>query len=167
MSFYNRKRLRLKGYDYSNPGCYFITILTHNRQKLFWTNGKINELGAIVEQHINDIPSHYNLIKVDNYIVMPDHIHLMITIGCDALPDNQDVLLDAVMGKLKYPDVKNVVGSLKSFTSREIHKIYPDLKVWHKSYYDHIITDKNDYDETWDYIDANPIRWEIKHGKIS
>ena len=166
MTIHQRKRMRLKGYDYSTPGCYFVTILTHNRCKLFWNYDKLNDLGRIVETEILSISKHFNDVKVDNYVVMADHIHLLITIACDALDNNDEVLLNEVLGKNDHPKLDVVVGSIKSGITRKIHKIKPDLKVWHKSYYDHIIKNENDYNETWDYIDANPIRWKIKYGMV-
>ncbi len=162
MEFPVRKRQRLKGYDYSSPGCYFVTILTNKRQKLFWDDYELNAIGKIVENRILTLSQFFNFIKIDNYVIMPDHIHLLITIGCDSLPDSDEWLLADIKNKIEYPDLKNIIGSFKSFVSRDIHKIIPNIKVWHKSYYDHIINNKKDYDETWDYIEANPIRWKIK-----
>ncbi len=162
MVYPKRKRQRLKGFDYSSPGCYFVTISTYERQELFWNNGEINQLGKIVEEKIYCLQKKIKYIKIDNYVIMPDHIHMLVTIGCDALPNSDEWLLADLKGEIKYPDLKDIVGSLKSFSTREIHKIFPDLKVWQKSYYDHIINNQKDYDETWDYIEANPIRWEIK-----
>ncbi len=166
MYLYQRKKLRLKNYDYSSPGCYFVTILAHNRSKIFWDNDNINELGKIVENEILCIKEHYTDVKIDNYVIMPDHVHLLVTIGCDALGNDEDLLLDELLKKSIHPKLENVVGSLKSGISRKIHILYPTMNVWHKSFYDHIITNSNEYDEIWDYIDANPIRWKIKHGYI-
>lgn len=166
MKLPQRKRLRLKGYDYSTPGCYFVTMLTHNRVPLFWVGDKLSAFGNIVENDILSIPTHFNDVKVDNYIVMPDHIHLLITIGCDALKNDETVLLNELLGKNLHSKLDVIIGSLKSGITRKIHMITPDITVWHKSYFDHIIKNENDYNETWDYIDANPIRWKIKHGIV-
>lgn len=166
MILHQRKQMRLKGYDYSSPGCYFVTILTHNRCKLFWDYDELNYFGCIVESEILSILTHFKDVKIDNYVVMPDHIHMMITIACDALGNDDEVLLNEILGGNKHPKLDVIVGSLKSGITRKIHKINPDLIVWHKSYYDHIIKNEEDYNETWDYIDANPIRWKIKYDMI-
>ena len=163
MVYPQRKRQRLKGFDYSSQGCYFVTISTYKKQRLFWSNGEINRIGEIVERKIFDLHKYFKFIKIDNYVIMPDHIHLLITIGCDALPNMDDWLMADFKKEIIYPNLSDVIGSLKSFSTREIHKIYPDLIIWQKSYYDHIINNQKDYDETWDYIEANPIRWKIKH----
>lgn len=151
-----RKSLRLRGFDYSSQGTYFVTICTKGKKNLFWKNNGINEFGKIVENHIIELPSHYFAIKIDNYTVMPNHIHILITIGCDALPENDEVLLNNFFDKYTFPDLKVIVGGLKSGITKDIHKIYPQIDVWQRGYYDHIINNLNDYNETWDYIENNP-----------
>ncbi len=166
MSLHQRKPMRLRGFDYSTPGCYFVTILTHNRQKMFWDYDRLNNFGCIVENDILSIPQHFNDVKIDNYVIMPDHIHLLITIACDALGDSDELLLNELLGKNTHTKLDVVIGSLKSGITRKIHENVPGIRVWHKSYFDHIIKNQKDYNETWDYIDANPIRWKIKYGMI-
>lgn len=163
MEFPQRKRQRLKEFNYSTPGCYFVTVLTHKRQHLFWNNGEINQFGKIVEENILGLPRHYFPIKIDKYIIMPDHIHLLITIGCDALPKSDDILFKDLRKEINHPNLSDIIGSLKSYSTKDIHRLYPKLQIWHKSFYDHIITNQKEYDEIWDYIEANPIRWQIKH----
>ncbi len=158
-----RKKLRLSDYDYSTSGCYFVTICTYNGQYLFCNAGNLTAYGKIVEEEIQNITKRYFDIKIDNFIIMPNHIHLMVTIGCDALPDNEEVLLNETLGRITHNRLDVVLGLFKSGVTRRIHKITPATKVWQRSYYDHIIRNKKDYNETWDYIEANPIRWEIKH----
>lgn len=158
-----RKKLRLENYDYSTPGAYFVTISTRNRQKIFWTNGKLNELGRVVEESILDIHNHHKYVKVDNYVIMPHHVHLIITIGCDALPDDDKILLDDIMGRIKYDDLKIIVGCFKASVSRKIHKKHKGLTVWHRSYNDHIICNQEEYDNIWNYIENNPNVWKERH----
>lgn len=157
-----RKNIRYKGYDYSSQGSYFVTISTYHRKNLFWENNSLNVYGKIVEKHIENLPTHYYAVKIDNYAVMPNHIHLLITIGCDALPNEDSVILDDFYGKIQFPLLGNIVGSLKSGITKEIHNLKPDLIVWQQRYYDHIINNINDYNETWDYIENNPNVWIAK-----
>ncbi len=161
-----RKRVRLKGYDYSSAGCYFITICTHNGLLLFGNGEKLNDFGEIVDDEIQKISTRYCDVKVDNYVIMPNHIHLLITIGCDALPNNDETVLSEVTGKSEHSKLDGIIGLFKAGVSRRIHKI-EDVVVWQRSYYDHIIKNENDYNETWDYIDANPIRWRLKYKIVS
>lgn len=163
MIFQQRKKLRLENYDYSTPGAYFVTISTYNRQKMFWDKFELNELGRIVEDSILDIHNHHQYVKVDNYVVMPNHVHLIITIGCDALPENNEILLADVMGRIKYDDLKTIVGCFKASVTRKIHRKYDNLIVWQRSYNDHIISNQMDYDNIWNYIESNPDVWIANH----
>ena len=157
MDLPKRKQLRLNGYDYSSQGCYFITISTKNHKKLFWHNNELNKFGEIVEKHILLLPQKYFGVKLDNYVIMPDHIHLLITIGCDALPDNDESIMNTLNGIYVFKSIPTMVGSLKSSISKEIRKYNSDMIIWQKSYFDHIITNNEDYNKTWDYIDNNPV----------
>ncbi len=168
MSLPQRKRMRLNGYDYSSSGCYFVTICTHNGLLLFGDGKNLSSIGEIVDNEIQKISNHYTDVKIDNYIVMPDHIHMMITIGCETLKNNDDTIINEVLGKISHSRLETIVGLFKSGVTREIHKIRPDItKIWQKSFYDHIIKNEKDYNETWDYIDANPIRWQLKYNIVS
>ena len=167
MSLPKRKPMRLKGYDYSTPGCYFVTICTYNGEHIFGDGETLNEFGAIVDDEIKNISSHYLDIKIDNYVVMPNHVHILLTIGCEALPNDKEAILNEVLGRNKHEKLDRVIGLFKAGVTRKLHQLKPDLKIWQKSYYDHIIKNQNDYNETWDYIDANPIRWKLKYNIIS
>ena len=88
-----RKQNRLTEYDYSTPNAYFITVCTENRKNLFWKDvGAIidrpesvplTKLGLITRQSIAEIPKHYPMISVDHYVIMPNHIHLLLQITTD------------------------------------------------------------------------------------
>lgn len=157
-----RKNLRLRGFDYSSQGSYFVTICTKDKQNLFWTNNEINEIGKIVENHIIGLSSHYFGVKIDNYAIMPNHIHVLVTIGCDALPENDEILLNNIYNKYSFPNLKVIIGGLKSGITKDIHKSFPRINVWQRGYHDHIINNLNDYNETWDYIENNPNVWIAK-----
>ena len=89
----SRKRNRLKHYDYSSCGAYFITICTSDRRNYFWngvgaTIGRpqdvdLSQYGKLVDEAINNIPSIYPALKLDHYVIMPDHIHLLLIIRAD------------------------------------------------------------------------------------
>ena len=166
MALPKRKKMRLFDYDYSNSGCYFVTICTHNQENIFRTNGYLNCFGLIVDEEISAIRQRYDDVKIDNYIIMPNHLHLLVTIGCDALTDDEDTLLNEILGKNVHSDLNVIIGLFKSGVSKRIHHIKPALKVWQRSYFDHIVNNSREYDEMWDYIEANPIRWEIKYGEV-
>ncbi len=143
MDFPQRKRTRLKGYDYSTEKYYFVTICSFEKRHIF------NKYREIAECHFSNISSHFEGVKVDKCVVMPNHIHIIVAIGCD----------DTERSK-PFPTLSTIIGQYKSGISKDIHKIEPDLKVWQKSFHDHIIRDKEDYLRIWNYIDTNPATWE-------
>ena len=144
--WYSRKSPRIPEYDYTREGYWFITICTAGKKNLFWERNGLNDLGRIAQQEFADLGNRYHRLQMDKFVVMPNHIHAIIVIGCDG---KEDVL----------PDLNVVVGQYKAGVSRKIHKIVPDLPVWQRSYYDHGIRNQTDYEKIWAYIDGNPQRW--------
>ena len=145
-----RKPNRLTGYDYSQPGCYFLTICSKDREHLFGyvvgadvpigPHVQLSEIGAIVEQTISQIPS------VDKYIVMPNHVHILLR-----LP----VANNGPMGtSAPTQSVPWIVRYLKRTVTMACGKT-----VWQRGYHDHIIRNEADYLRIWDYIDTNPAKW--------
>lgn len=150
-----RKPSRLKEYDYSRGGAYFITICTKNRKNLFWNNVgasiarpqeiELSEYGKIVDDAIKKIPIHYSTMSIDKYVIMPNHIHLLLQIKCDR--DGRAMLA---------PTISTVIQQTKGYITKQI-----GFSVWQKLFYDHIIRGEKDYKEIWEYIDNNPLKWEL------
>ncbi len=154
-----RKANRLTGYDYSSCGTYFITVCTKDKKRLFGNivgapigrpNVELSEYGEIVDEAINNIEKKYTCIRVDKYVIMPDHIHLLLSI----LPDKSGRPMGA-------PTVSTVINQLKGCVSKKV-----GFSLWQKLYYDHIIRDEEDYNTKWQYIENNPVTWCEKHGKF-
>ena len=151
-----RKHIRIEGYDHSTPGAYFITVCTANREKLFWNsvgadmirpeNLPFSAAGKIAEQGILQVTTHYKNVAVDKYCIMPDHIHLILRIE----PDVDGRMISA-------PTVSTVIGSMKRWVSRQVGR-----PIWQKSFYDHGIRNQQDYDEIWEYIENNPLKFALK-----
>ena len=84
-----RKPIRIEDYDYSTPGAYFITVCVHNRKPILWNVGaatcrpNLSKIGSVVETAILQIPEHYPAVSVDKYCIMPDHIHMILSINTD------------------------------------------------------------------------------------
>ncbi len=149
MELQTRKRNRLKDYDYSQNGAYFITICVKDRKPILSRiivgadiirpyKIELTKYGKIVDFSINSIPLHYDGVFVDNYVIMPNHIHIIIRI------DNSGRMVSA----------PTVVAGMKRYVSKQIGK-----PIWQKSFYDHIIRDEYDYQIRWQYIDDNPAKW--------
>ena len=158
-----RKRLRLKNFDYSTPGAYFVTVCTHNRKcTLSRIVGAIHEspeiqlteYGKIVDRLINTIPPQ-SLATIDRYVIMPNHIHLVIMIT------DSDELRAIRESPLRGRSViSKIIGYIKMNASKEIHNRYGNETVWQRGFHDHIIRDRNDYEKISKYIYENPIIWQ-------
>ena len=142
MTFYNRKSTRLPNYDYSNNNYYFITICTHEKKCIFGSIDTLNECGMIVRNALENLSTHYKGVYVENYIVMPNHIHAIIVL------ENQDKTLS------------EIIGLFKSGVSRDIKKTYPAMRVWQRSFHDHIIRNEKSYSKIWEYVQYNNQKWE-------
>ena len=155
-NLHKRKQMRLKDYDYSQNGYYFVTICTKDRKALFWETVGADNIrqnlsvnGKIVDTAINAITLHYPNMKVDEYVIMPDHIHLILKISND---DKNGRMISAPT-----KTIMTVVGQTKRWVSKKI-----GFSVWQKSYFEHVIRDENDYIEKAQYILNNPLKWEGK-----
>ena len=147
-----RKPNRLKGFDYSSDGAYFITICTKNKEQIFSkivydkTVGanivRPSAIGKIIEKDILKIEKIYPCIFVDSYVIMPNHIHLLLTI-------------DTIRRPMVAPTIATVIKQFKGAVSKEV-----GTTVWQKGFYDHIIRDDEDYNTKAQYIDTNPLTWE-------
>ena len=154
-----RKPTRLKEYDYSTPGAYFITICTHNKKYLFSNivgaihelpENKLTQYGEFVKQIIEILPDRFNA-SIPKYVIMPNHIHLILIIDDRAIRESPLQYHRSVIDKM--------VGFLKMNVSKKMHNTYNE-KIWQRSYHDHIIRDDSDYEAIWEYIDNNPLKWK-------
>jgi putative transposase len=161
----NRKTIRLKEYDYSEPGDYFITICTQNRECLFGevVDGEmiLNEVGKIVEEEILKTQEVRKYIFIEIFQVMPNHVHLVITILCD---DCRGTARRAPtvehFGKPTINSIPTIIRSLKSAISNRIHKTGYSGYIFQRNYHEHIIRNEKSYDEIYDYILSNPSKWD-------
>ena len=160
MELPKRKSIRLKDYDYSQDGAYFITICTHNKECILGEivgNGldhsenvnpicsmKLNCYGEIVENELKNISEHFSYITIDKYVIMPNHIHAIILIDNDYKTERSR----------PFPTLSTVIGLYKSGVSRK-----SETQIWQKSFHDHIIRNEKEYLEIWEYIDINPLKW--------
>lgn len=145
MKYPSRKSTRIPDFDYSSANYYFITICTQYKLCLFGTIKEQNQYGKIASDMLMNIEKHFSGIRVDKYVIMPNHVHLILVIKNSQIPTN----------------LNTVIGLYKSGVSREIHKIKPGLEVWQRSFHDHVIRNQRDYEMIWSYIDTNPLRWEM------
>ena len=170
--------LRLPEYDYSQNGAYFVTLVTYQRQHLFGKviqeEMKLSKIGGIVYTTWLEVPLHFCDVKIDIFVIMPNHIHGIIFID-HVLPPYvaathaSQLHRDQFMESMKKPrprgpapgSLSAIIGSFKSAVSKRIHHVsgFETIKVWQRNYYEHIIRDERALHRIVEYIEANPYHW--------
>ena len=173
-----RKPNRLENYDYAQNGAYFITICTQNRAQILSEivgtgilarpKIKLYQYGIISAEQIKTMNDFYDYISVDKYIIMPNHIHLLISLnsanGRSGTPVPTVGKWDLCCGQSGTPvptfinnansEISKFVGTFKRLTNKKYGK-----NVWQNSFYDHVIRSEQDYRDIWEYIENNPAKW--------
>ena len=153
-----RKNIRLKDYDYSQPGYYFVTICTVNR--IAWLGDvnvgqglcscRLSEIGNMVEIELRRLGQRYDNLNIDKYVIMPNHVHaiIVLTQRREQSPRPTTTLVD-------------IVCVLKSITTKTFNKMNntSGKTLWQSRFHDHIIRNDEEYQRLWQYIDENPARW--------
>jgi len=157
----SRRSIRLKEYDYSQAGAYFVTVCTKHRKMIF---GDIVEdgmflspFGLVVKECCQDLPRHYHLLELDAFIVMPNHVH-----GIFLITGNPHVGAGLKPAPTSKPyTLPEIVRALKTFSARRINEIRktPGIPVWQRNYYEPVIRNEIDLEETREYIQNNPLKW--------
>lgn len=163
--------IRLKGYDYSKPGIYIITICSWNRLESFGKieNGHLilNEIGLAVEAHWNEIPRHFQRISLLDYLVMPNHLHGLLCINekeigtaCRASTGGNQA--SESFGSPMKGSIPTIIRSFKSASTKYIHQNfkYSGLSIWQPGYYEHVIRNEIELKHTINYIKSNPANWD-------
>jgi REP element-mobilizing transposase RayT len=175
-----RRSLRLKGYDYTCAGAYFVTICAQDQACLFGNivDGAmcLNNAGHMLARLWNDIPARFVDVEIDTFVVMPNHVH-----GIIVLPDAADraatrraatrvAPTEGNVGAtlVVVPALSDVVAAFKSLTT--VHYIrgvktraWPAFRrqLWQRNYYEHVVRDEKELDRIRRYIDENPARWAL------
>ena len=145
-----RKHNRLKEYDYSQNGYYFITICTAERRKILCDisvgancvrpKTTFSEIGKLVAENISILNDIYETVRVDKFVIMPNHIHLIVVIQ---------------NGRTQFaPTMSRIIKQFKGKITKQV-----GFCIWQKSFYDHVIRDEKDYLRICEYIENNPVKW--------
>ncbi|HEX9250946.1 MAG TPA: transposase [Ignavibacteriaceae bacterium] len=158
-----RKSIRLKEYDYSFPGWYYVTICTKDFIPWFGkiNNGKVeyNSLGNIAVKFFEEIPKHFKNTEIDEYIVMPNHVHGIIIIN-DVVGTRDRVSLRK-FGSTDKCSLSIIMNQYKGSITRIAHKNGFDKFAWQPRFYEHIIRNDIDLQRIRTYIRNNPLKWEL------
>lgn len=170
-----RKHVRMRAYDYSQAGVYFVTICTHQRAcRLSHVESPgsvgalheapaavLSDIGQIVDMMIRALPERYAAVRVEKYVIMPNHVHLLLRLLYPEPRAHHDAPLRT--GKTEKGSTRallpQIIGYLKMNTSKEAHKKYPGLQLWQSRYHDHVVRNDGDFLRIWQYIDTNPAKW--------
>jgi REP element-mobilizing transposase RayT len=164
----SRRSIRLRGYDYSAEGAYFITICTAEKQGLFGAfqsrNLHLSEHGLVVRDEWARTPSIRPNVRLDSFVVMPDHFHAILFI----MDCGRGVLQYAPTTTIHLASPSQTLGAIvrgfKGATTKRINVVRgtPGAKVWQRNYYEHVIRNEHDLHETRQYIDTNPMALTLK-----
>lgn len=168
-----RRSIRLKGYDYSQAGAYFVTICTHNRQCLFGDildgEMRLNDAGWVVANEWIKTPVIRNEIELDEWVVMPNHFHGILVIT-DSAPDRHCMGDGRGTGDRRVAptgpqprSVGAVMAGFKSAVTKRINECRqtPGAKLWQRNYWEHIVRNEPELSRIREYIHNNPAQWEM------
>lgn len=188
---HHRRSIRLKGYDYTRQGAYFVTLVTQGRECLFGeiVNGemRLNELGALVAECWNGLPQYFRNAELDEFVMMPNHLHGIVVLKWDAYgdgrgrgealtdaPANREAAVNVNASPLRAPiaserprgtkprSLNAIVQNFKSVTSRKInqHRDTQGTVIWQRDYFERVIRNENELNQIREYILNNPTAWE-------
>ena len=129
------------------PNYYFITMCTHNKECIFGKPRELSVYGKIAEENLLKIPQLNPNMKIDKYVVMPNHIHVIFIVMSEKMEKGLN-------------DLSVVIGQYKMSVTKRIREVEQEKKVWQRSFHDHVIRNQKRYERIWQYIDNNPQKWE-------
>lgn len=163
----DRKSIRLPDYDYTQAGAYFITLVTHKRECLFGdldqSQIQLSPIGNVIQEVWKSIPIHFPQTTVDHFVIMPNHIHGIITVvgarHAVPLPINKQNIEQ--FGKPTSGSIPTIIRSFKSEVTRRVNimRQTPGESLWQRNYYERVIRNETEFQAIYDYILANPINW--------
>lgn len=201
---YKNQSLRLQNWDYSWNSYYFITICTKDRYNFFGNidtfdtseqvsnqDGKmiLNEIGEIAQRFLLEIPEHFKNVKLDEFVIMPNHIHVIVCIENLEQQNNNDIdnvgtrhclvptvntlnKYDENIGKNRFQNqgkntISSIIGSYKSICTKTINKTQNKIFfAWQPRFYEHIIRDEKSLENIRQYIIDNPLKWDSDENNI-
>lgn len=181
-----RTAARLQNYDYSQSGCYFVTVCVKDRKPILCKilpnprvgtealsrvgtdvpvrppyKIKLTQIGFLVQDTIEYIDKNYENVNVDKYCIMPDHVHFLLTIQASDGRGRPSLREDSSETDRAQMTLSRTIRQFKTFTTKQARQIVgnQELLLWQSRFYDHIIRNDEDYAEKWQYIDENPLKY--------
>ena len=176
----SRRLIRLKGFDYSQPGAYFVTLVSKSRKCIF---GRVegnhirhNEISELVVNCWLSISDHFDNTRLDEFVLMPNHLHGIIFIHeilgkGEASPGIITSPVESISGDAsplrprgtQSGSLSAIIQNFKSISTRKVNRLYynPGNKIWQRNYYERIIRNERELNATREYIRDNPFNWEL------
>lgn len=169
---HHRRSIRLRGYDYSQAGAYFVTIVAWRRECLLGevVNGemRLSRYGEIVQKWWEEIPAHFPNVELGTFVIMPNHVHGIIFIveRRGTVPAPNDTIRHQTKGgetpPLRTPTLEQIIAYFKYQSTKEMNLMdYTGTvtKFWQRNYYEHVIRNDKDLQHKTDYIEGNLLLW--------
>lgn len=172
----NRQSIRLRGYDYSQAGAYFITLCIENREYLLGdvVDGvmQLNDFGKVIVDSWLWLASRYVYVELDEYVVMPNHFHAVLVITDDgrntvgAIRESPVHIIDGGKGGSRTAPTKKtlgrLIGAFKTVSTKKINQLRntPAMPLWQRNYFERVVRDENELRLIREYIVNNPMRWQ-------
>ena len=170
---HHRRSVRLKGFDYARPGAYFVTICTYKKE-MYFEDSRLAQIARLVW---DTIPDHHPIVRIDEFVVMPNHVHGIIWLSdgrrgriypAQITPTGQDPVYDAVnLGgthpaptKIKRTSLPVVVQNFKAEVTRQIRNRTRTYFAWQRNYHEHVVRTEDELNRIRQYIRDNPLNWE-------
>ena len=152
--FHHRRSIRLRDYDYSQPGSYFVTVCTHNRELLLESAAA---QGAVLAAW-QELPTRFPTVALDEFVIMPNHVHGIVILAAGR--SLTGAASRAPTNRVR-PTLGEVVLAFKSPSAIKVNAILnrTGLRFWQRNYYEHVIRDEDELSGIRQYIRANPLRW--------
>ena len=171
---HHRRSIRLKGYDYTQPGAYFVTMCTWHRETLLGDiiggEMRLSAMGQIIEIEWRRLTDHFNHLELGAFVIMPNHVHGILILSTG----EASAQIVSYPAEIRWADASPqppigtqpgslgaILQNLKSVSTRKINQLQctPGAPVWQRNYYEHIIRDEADWRRIAAYIQNNPARW--------
>ena len=162
---HHRRSIRLQGYDYTKIGAYFVTICTFQREALFGDvidgQMQLNRIGQIITSLWQAIPHHFPNVKLDEFVLMPNHLHGIVIIAKQEMQANS-TNKELVPQGTKSNSLGAIIQNFKSISTRKINRINHNTgnPIWQRNYYEQIIEDDRTFQNIRQYITDNPRNWQ-------
>lgn len=167
-NLYRIESARATWWDYSKSGAYFITICTNQRELFFGSvlnqSMALNEIGLIVDDIWQKISEKFDFVTLDNYVIMPNHIHGIIVLDNRAVKISPKVSIGGGVTDVHNSMLKNDVGRViywfKGRATYEVNRLFPEINFgWQSRFHDRIIRNDEELLQKQIYIQNNPIKW--------